>query len=164
MKIMMQTLVLSKLDYCNSLLMGTTDYKLDKLQKIQNMACRIIFKLRKYDHVSNHVSHLHWFKVRQCIIYKTPMLVFKCKHNLAPLYLHDLLKYTHNCQIRSTDQNKLPTFKFNTALVMKSSFKSMGPHLWNDLFTEIRCIDNLETFRTSVKTHLFHMCYCTNAS
>ena len=69
-KIMMQALVLSKLDYCNSLLMGITDYNLDKLQKIQNMTYRIIFKLRKYDHVPDHLSQLHQLRVRQCIIYK----------------------------------------------------------------------------------------------
>ena len=38
-KILMQALVLSKLDYCNSLLIGTSEYNLDKLQKIQNMSC-----------------------------------------------------------------------------------------------------------------------------
>ena len=64
MKIMVQALVLSKLDYGNSLLMGMTDYNLDMLQKIQNMACRIIFKLRTYDHVSDHLGQLHWLKVR----------------------------------------------------------------------------------------------------
>ena len=132
MKIMMQALVLSKLDYCNSLLMGMTDYNLDTLQKIQNMACRIIFKLRKYDHASDHLGQLHWLN-RQCIIYKTVMLVFKCKHNLAPPYLHKLLNYTHNCHLRSTHQNKLPTVKFNTTQVMKCSFKSMRPCLWNEL-------------------------------
>ena len=162
-KIMIQALVLSKLGYCNSIFMGMTDYNLDKLQKIQNMTCRIIFKLRKYDHVSDHLSQLHWLKVRQCIICKTLMLVFKCKHNLAPPYQHDLLNYTHNYYFRSTDQIKLPTTKFNTALMMKSSFKSIGQHMLNDLPTEIRCIDNLETYKTSLKTHLFHMCYCTNA-
>ena len=62
-KIMMQALVLSKLDHCNSLLKGTTDYNLDKLQKIQNMLCRLIFKLR-YDHVSDHLRQLQWSKVR----------------------------------------------------------------------------------------------------
>ena len=142
MKIIMQARVLSKLDYCSSLLIGMTDYNLDKLQKIQNMACRIIFKLRKYNHVSDHLSQLHCLKVGQCMIYKTLMVVFKCKHNLVPPYLHDLLNYTHNCHLRSTDQNKLPTVKFNAALVMKSSFKSMGSHVWNDLPTEIRCIDH----------------------
>ena len=92
MKIMKQALVISKLDYGNSLLMEMTHYNLDKLQKIQKHGmCRIIFKLRKYGHVSDHLSQLHWLKVRQCNIYKTLMLVFKCKHNLVPTYLHDLL-------------------------------------------------------------------------
>ena len=38
-KIFMQALVLSKLDYCNSLLIGTSKYNLDKLQRIHNMSC-----------------------------------------------------------------------------------------------------------------------------
>ena len=38
-KILMQALVLSKLDYCNNLLIGTSEYNLDKLQRIQNMSC-----------------------------------------------------------------------------------------------------------------------------
>ena len=128
------------------------------------MACRIIFKLRKYDHVSDHLSHLHWLKVRQCIIYKTLMLVFKCKQNLAPPYLHDLLNYTQSHHLSSTDQNKLPTVKFNTALVMKILFYVHGSISVDDLPTEIRCIDNIETFETSLKIHLFWMCYCTNAT
>ena len=163
-KIMMQALVLSKLDYCNSLFIGTTHYNLDKLQKIQNMTFRIIFKLRKYDHISDHLSQLHWLKVRQHIIYQTLLLVFECICNLAPPYLYDLMTTHLTIILRSTDQNKLPTMKFNTALVKKSSFKSMGPHLCNDLPTEIRCIDKLETFKTSLKTLLFCMCYCRKAN
>ena len=126
---MMQALALNKLHYCNSLLMGMTGYNLDKLQKIQNMACRIVLKVRKYDYVSDHLSQLHWLKIRQCIIYKTLMLVFKCKHNLALPSLHGLLSYTYNYHPTSTDQNQLLTMEFNTALVMKSSVKSKGPHL-----------------------------------
>ena len=45
-KILMQTLVLSKLDYCNSLFIGVNEYNLNKLQKIQNMACRVINNLK----------------------------------------------------------------------------------------------------------------------
>ena len=41
-KILMQALALSKIDYCNSLLLGTPKYNLDKLQHMQNIACRII--------------------------------------------------------------------------------------------------------------------------
>ena len=45
-KILMQTLVLSKLDYCNSLLIGVNEYNLNKLQRIQNMACQVINNLK----------------------------------------------------------------------------------------------------------------------
>ena len=44
-KIIVQALLLSKLDYCNSLALGSPEYQLDKLQCIQNMFCRVIFQL-----------------------------------------------------------------------------------------------------------------------
>ena len=46
-KTIIQTLILSKVDYCNSLLLGTMSYQLDKLQCIQNMACQVVLNLRK---------------------------------------------------------------------------------------------------------------------
>ena len=44
-----QSLVMSKLDYCNSLLLGSANYQLKKIQRIQNMACRIVCNLCKFD-------------------------------------------------------------------------------------------------------------------
>ena len=58
-KVLVQTLILMKIDYCNSLLAGSAEYQLDKLQRIQNMACRIVLKLRKFDHASDHLKALH---------------------------------------------------------------------------------------------------------
>ena len=37
-RILVQALVTSKLDYCNSLMLGSTEYNLAKLQRIQNSA------------------------------------------------------------------------------------------------------------------------------
>ena len=51
-KIIIWALIMSKLDYCNSLLIGSTKYNLQKLQKIQNMCCCIILEVRKYDPIS----------------------------------------------------------------------------------------------------------------
>ena len=41
-KTIVKALIISKLDYCNLLLLGSSEYQLDKLQRIQNMACRVI--------------------------------------------------------------------------------------------------------------------------
>ena len=55
-QLIMQALVLSHMDYCNSLLAGTTKYQLDKLQHIQNMGCQVICNLKKNDHVTPSIK------------------------------------------------------------------------------------------------------------
>ena len=64
-KILMQAIVLSKLDYCNSIFIRCTQYNLSKLQRVQNMAARVIFKLQKHDNITLHLSNLHWLKVAE---------------------------------------------------------------------------------------------------
>ena len=58
-KTVVLTLILSKLDYCNSLLVGALECYLSQLQHVQNMACRVLYNLRKYDHVSVSMYSLH---------------------------------------------------------------------------------------------------------
>ena len=88
-KTLMQALVLSKLDYCNRLLIGTSEYNLDKVQRIQNMSCCVKKNLKKYDNITNHLQDLHWLRICERIISKILVMVFKCKHKLAPTYLQD---------------------------------------------------------------------------
>ena len=102
-KIIVQALVLSKLDYCNSLLLGSPEYQIDKLQCIQNMACRVIFQLRKHDHITQYLKLLYWLKIRERITYKIALLIHKCKNNQAPVYLQELLPFKqHERLLRSS--------------------------------------------------------------
>ena len=62
-QVVVQTLVLLRIDYCNALMMGSAEYQINKLQRIQNMACRVICSVRKYESISNHLKDLHWLHV-----------------------------------------------------------------------------------------------------
>ena len=52
--------VLSKLDYCNSLLSSCPNQLLNKLQKVQNSAARLVFKAGKQEHIKPLLQKLHW--------------------------------------------------------------------------------------------------------
>ena len=45
------TFILSRLDYCNCLLAGCPQFLIDRLQKVQNVAARLICRAKKLDHV-----------------------------------------------------------------------------------------------------------------
>ena len=56
-------LVLSQLDYCNSLLIDLPLTHIQRLQSVQNAAARIIFNLRRCDHITDVLISLHWLRV-----------------------------------------------------------------------------------------------------
>ena len=111
-KIIVQALVLSKMDYCNSLLLGSPEYQIDKLQRIQNMACRVIFTLRKHDHITQHLKLLHWLKIKERITYKIALLIHKCKNNQAPVYLQELLPSRQQEKAVEIFQDRVLKFRF----------------------------------------------------
>ena len=55
--------VLSRIDYCNSLLFGSTRDVTSHLQPIQNDAARVIFRLPKSSNITIHLKSLHWLSV-----------------------------------------------------------------------------------------------------
>ena len=158
-KIIIQALVLSKIDYCNSIYQGAPTYAIDKLQRLQNMGCRIIRKVGKYDHITPHLIELHWLRIRECIVYKVCVLMFKCINGLAPQYLSETIIHAHARNLRSSTFNHLPTVRCNTAIAQNSAFSSTGPRLWNMLPNDIKTSSSLDVFKAKLKTFLFSASY-----
>ena len=52
--------VTSRIDYCNSLLYGISDYNINRLHRIQNTTARIVTNTGKYDHITQILQKLHW--------------------------------------------------------------------------------------------------------
>ena len=87
--------VLSKLDYCNYLLSGSPKQLLDKLQKVQNSAARLVFKARKHEHIKPLPQKRPWLPVVSRIQYKVATLCYKSFTESYPVYLSELLSTIH---------------------------------------------------------------------
>ena len=84
------SLVGSRLDYANSLLYGTSQGNLHKLQRIQNTLAKLVCP--GHTHSSDVLRILHWLSVRQRIDFKIATLTFKLLNFGSPTYLSCLLK------------------------------------------------------------------------
>ena len=92
-KALFHAFVTSKIDYCNSLLYGAPKYLLHRFQQVLNCGARIVYRSKKYDHITPLLMELHWLPIEQRINFQILLITFKTLHNQAPTYLTDLLTY-----------------------------------------------------------------------
>ncbi len=91
-QLLVQALVLSRLDYCSARLAGLPGSSIKPLQLIQNAAARLIFYEPKRMHVTPLFINLHWLPIAAHIKFKALMFAYKTTTGSAPLYLNSLLQ------------------------------------------------------------------------
>jgi len=158
-KTLVHAFVSSRLDYCNSLLYGIGEGLLTKLQTVQNAAARVVTGTKKFDHITPVLRQLHWLPVRQRIIFKLAMIIFKCLHGLAPSYLADVCNPVSSLvsrwQLRSANSGALVVPRTRTT-VGRRDFAVAGPATWNSLPVDLRTSSlSRDTFAKKLETHLF---------
>ena len=90
-KTLLSASVLPRLDYCNYLFYCSPMYMLERLQKVQNSAARVIFQCRKQNHISPLLMSLHWLPINARIEYKLSVICHSFFLGLSPIYSSDLL-------------------------------------------------------------------------
>ena len=153
---MIHSLVISRLDYGNGLLYGVPDKLLDKLQRVQNVAARVVVKASRYDHITPILKSLHWLPIRYRTEYKLLLLTFKALHHLAPSYLTDLLQLYHPTRtLRSSSDSLLTARCARLRNYGDRAFCVAAPKLWNDLPLNIRECGSVHSFKRLLKTYFF---------
>ena len=149
LKTIVNSLIVSCLDYCNVLYYGIRQSLLIQLQRIQNAASKIVMGKYKYDHVKDDLNQLHWLSVKKRIIFKIALLVYKSLHGLAPLYLQELFHY-----VSHGDSFRLSVPSSRTKYGSRA-FSIIGPKIYNYLPNYIKNSETIQIFKQNLKTYLF---------
>ena len=140
--------ITSRLDNCNALLYGMPKFQIARLQRIQNLAARIVRRTPRLDHITPVLQALYWLPVQYRVQYKLLLLTFKALRGLAPPYISELLEpYTPSRQLRSAGQHLLVVPKTRYVTVGDRSFTKAAPVLWNSLPLCIRSCTSLCSYK-----------------
>jgi hypothetical protein len=155
-------LVISRLDYCNTVLAGLPSSITAPLQRVQNAAARLVFDLRPRDHVTPALIQLHCLPVQTRITYKLCALMYQAHTGVLPAYLNETLNSCQNT-VRRPGLRSASTLDFTTPRLRSKfgerAFSFAGPHAWNSLPPEIRSAENTDSFKRKLKTHLFSLAF-----
>ena len=152
--------VSSRIDYCNSLLYGIPEYAITKLQRVQNLAARVVTRSSKYSSITPTLKKLHWLPVNCRIIFKVVLLTFKALHGVAPNYLNTLLQsYMPSRSLRSETGNFLIMPKARRKLGCHS-LAYAGPKLWSGLPVNVRTTTSIASFRSY--TFFYQLLFLSN--
>ncbi len=148
-QLLVQALVLSRLDYCTALLAGLPANSIKPLQLIQNDAARLIFNEPKRTHVTPLFINLYWLPIAaQCIKFKALMFAYRTTSGSAPLYLNSLLQtYMPSRSLRSASERRITVPSQRDTKSLSLTFSLTVPIWWNDLPNSIRAAESLPSSR-----------------
>ena len=148
LRCIVQSIIMSKIDNCNSLLFGISEYEINRLQKLQNSCARLIYNRGKYDHVTMLFAELHWLPIKQRIIFKILLFVYKIFIDNCPLYLKECVT------IADVENRLLQVNRVNTTYGDRA-FTNCAPKLWNALPVYVKQSNTLSIFKGQLKHYFF---------
>ena len=162
--------VLSRIDYCNSLLFDSTHDVTSHLQRIQNYAARVILRLPMSSSLTIHLKSLHWLPVKVRSTYKIACLCYHCHSSTAPSYVTDMVhkKPLHTRNTRSSEccgcamAYTMPLLNrpaHSKATLGDCSFSFASSSVWNSIPNDVKCAPSLSSFKSRLKTYLFRSVY-----
>jgi hypothetical protein len=146
---------LSKLDYCLSVLAGTSAQNINTLQRAINSLARVVYCKPWFTPASPLLQSLHWLRIESRIKFRVSVLVFRAVNDRLAPYMSDMLSpYAPIRSLRSSGMSLLviPPSRLKTS---SRRFASAGPTIWNTLPVPLRSEHTLCSFRKELKISLF---------
>ena len=104
----------------------------------------------------------HFLPIKERIVYKIALLVFKCINNIAPKYLANCIRIKD--QPKKTLRTDMDYFLLHVPTLPNlqrthRSFSQCAPSIWNSLPYYLRCHSDVGMFKKHLKTYLFERAF-----
>ena len=157
LNVIYKTLILPLFDYAMPVWGWTSQNNLNKLQKHQSRAARIVTNDFSLDKKGIDVVHsLDWLNVRERINFITNIMTFKCINNMAPGYLCHMLKFNNVCHNLNTRNVSLLHFPKPNCEKFREAFCYQGPKNWNMLPQDLKHVENICLFKRMLKQFILN--------
>jgi len=153
---LIRALILLRLDYCNSLFANSSQSILQRLQRVQDAAARLLCGASARTHAPPLLTQLHWLQVSSRIQFKLCALMFDINHGTAPQYLSELVRRCDDTRLRSSVRGNFVVSRTRLHVTDKA-FSIARPRAWNALPSDIKLISSRTSFRKKLKTHFFSL-------
>ena len=164
-KLLIQSLVISILDYFNILLINLPAYQLIPLNKIIRSSIRVLYKLppRSIDDtisITELMRQQHLLPINFRIIYKLLVTTHLAYHHRTPTYLVKLIKPYSSLRVqRSHNLHQIQSNTEKESAHNSRVFSIAAPIKWNRLDINLRSCESTSSFKRLLKTHLFIIAY-----
>ena len=141
--------------------MGLPECQIKKLQRIQNMAAKIVLNKRKYDSSTECMRYLHWLPIRQRVKYKALTIIYKrVVSKTSPVYLQEMFKIKASIQHLKSAAS---LYHLDVPKTHRKTFAARssvsGAEWWNSLPENIKTVPVYDRFKVKLKTYLFEQYY-----
>jgi len=129
--------------------------QVDRLQSVSNAAARLIYRSRKFDHVTSLLHNLHWLRILVRITFWMVVLAYRCQNGLAPQYLadnlHQVAEVSHGNDFVWRHWSSQP----QCGLLSTIALSVAAAWAWNSLPLLVTSSASLPVIRKLLKTVLF---------
>ena len=155
LKLLYEKTIQPVMDYACSVWCHTKKSNINKFQRVQNYAARII--TGNFDYLNTNstdlIRSLRWANVQERCDYFTAVIMYKAIHGLTPMYMTDnivMAGETHDRDTRLSDSNDVNIPPHNSH-VLKRSFIYNGSVIWNNRPDENRMATDVADFKWRYK-------------